>query len=184
MTTESATATGSLTQPAAPPGGGEELPPGPFELERRRALQQRGRFSAPGPLAILTRRACVPFSLTSVANPKLGDACRRVIDRSEEPVSKADLSSVLARIQTRNAARVVGALVAMDRWGERLTWSEIAKAIQVLTDDPNVNKTAVSRGLDTAIADGLVVVLRKEGAVWGYQPGPVLARAIARENAR
>lgn len=94
-------------------------------------------------------------------------------------MSKAELSSVLARIQTRNAARVVGALVAMDRWGERITWSEIAKAIQVLTDDPHVNKTAVSRGLEAAIGDGLVVELRKCGASWGYQPGPVLKRALS-----
>ncbi len=94
-------------------------------------------------------------------------------------MSKADLSSVLARIQTRNAARVVAALVALDRWGERLTWSEIATAIQLLTDASQVSKSVVGRGLETAIADGLVVELRHSGQAWGYEPGTVLKRALS-----
>lgn len=63
-------------------------------------------------------------------------------------MSKADLSSLLAAIQTRNAAR-------------------------------GVSKSVVARGLETAIADGLVVELRHDGSVWGYRPSEIFARAVS-----
>lgn len=92
-------------------------------------------------------------------------------------MSKSDLSTVLAAIQTRNAARVVAALVAIDRWGERVTYEQIGAALEALTDH-RIESSAVSRGLATAISDGLIIELRHNGAAFGYRPGRALARAI------
>ncbi|MCC6642144.1 MAG: hypothetical protein IT386_13370, partial [Deltaproteobacteria bacterium] len=70
-------------------------------------------------------------------------------------MSTADLSNLLTSISKCNAARVVGALVSIDRWGERITYTQILGALEALTGASDLS--IVYRGLQRAIDDGLIV---------------------------
>lgn len=93
-------------------------------------------------------------------------------------MSKTDLSAVLGSITTVNTARVVAALVVLDKWGERVTYVDIARALEGL-ELPSDDST-IARGLRSAIAEQLILEIRKGDRAWGYRPGHALAQALGR----